>query len=114
MVKLSVLSLYRRILAGIPGKALPAITWLAFAIVAANTCVNVCVAAFQCRPIAAAFDSTVQGKCINAAAFYLGNASTGIFTDVVVYGLCIPIVKPLQMDPRRKLQTLLTLLVGAL
>ncbi|KAK7701059.1 hypothetical protein SLS57_011864 [Botryosphaeria dothidea] len=112
MVKLSVLSLYRRILAGIPSRTLPIINWTAFGIVSVNTTINVCVAAFQCRPIAAAFDNSVKGKCINQAAFYLGNASTGIFTDVMVYGLSIPIVKPLQMDPKKKLQTLLTLLMG--
>lgn len=114
MVKLSVLSLYRRILAGIPSRTLPIINWTAFGIVSVNTTINVCVAAFQCRPIAAAFDNSVKGKCINQAAFYLGNASTGIFTDVMVYGLSIPIVKPLQMDPKKKLQTLLTLLMGGL
>lgn len=112
MVKLSVLSLYRRILAGIPSRTLPVLNWVAFGIVSANTTINVCVAAFQCHPIAAAFDSSVKGRCINQAAFYLGNASTGIFTDVMVYGLSIPIVKPLQMEPKKKLQTLLTLLMG--
>ncbi|EKG09013.1 hypothetical protein MPH_14009 [Macrophomina phaseolina MS6] len=114
MVKLSVLSLYRRILAGVPSRRLPIINWIAFGIVGVNTCVNVFLAAFQCRPIAAAFDSSIKGMCINQAAFYLGNASSGIFTDIMVYGLSIPIVKPLQMDPRKKLQTLLTLLLGAL
>ncbi|KAH7012788.1 hypothetical protein B0J12DRAFT_636022, partial [Macrophomina phaseolina] len=114
MVKLSVLSLYRRILAGVPSRRLPIINWIAFIIVSVNTCVNVFLAAFQCRPVAAAFDSSIKGTCINQAAFYLGNASSGIFTDIMVYGLSIPIVKPLQMDPRKKLQTLLTLLLGAL
>ncbi|EKG09278.1 hypothetical protein MPH_13706, partial [Macrophomina phaseolina MS6] len=114
MVKLSVLSLYRRILAGVPSRRLPIINWIAFGIVGVNTCVNVFLAVLQCRPIAAAFDSSIKGTCINQAAFYLGNASSGIFTDIMVYGLSIPIVKPLQMDPRKKLQTLLTLLLGAL
>jgi len=79
-----------------------------------NTTANVVVAAFQCTPIKAAFDSAVKGKCINANAFYLGNAITGIITDTIVYSLSIPIVKPLQMDRKRKAVTFVTLLVGAL
>jgi hypothetical protein len=69
---------------------------------------------FQCQPITAAFDITIKGKCINTNAFYLGNAITGIITDSLVYGLSIPIIKPLNMEPKKKIFTLLTLLVGAL
>jgi hypothetical protein len=45
-------------------------------------------------------------------AFYLGNAITGVTTDAIVYLLSIPIVKPLQMDSKTKLQLLATMLIG--
>lgn len=113
-VKLSVLSLYRRILFGVPSMTLTIINWIAFAIVSLNTTINVFVAAFQCNPIRGAFESSVTAKCIDPNAFYLGNSITGIGTDLMVYLLAIPIIKPLNMERKKKIVTLLTLLVGAL
>jgi hypothetical protein len=84
-------------------------------LVATNTIINVFVAAFQCNPVHAAFDSTITDKkCINTSAFYMGNAITGIVTDLTVYLLSIPIIRPLQMDRRQKWIILFTLLVGLL
>jgi hypothetical protein len=82
--------------------------------VAINTTANVFIAIFQCNPIEGAWNLSLGAKCINASAFYVGNASTGIITDAAVYALAYPIIKPLQMEPRKKVVTLLTLLVGAL
>jgi hypothetical protein len=113
-VKLSVLALYRRILIGVPSRKLKIANWTLFTIVAVNTAANVFIAIFQCNPVEGAFNSKVKAKCINTSAFYVGNASTGIITDAAVYALAYPIIKPLQMEPRKKLVTLLTLLVGAL
>lgn len=131
-VKLSVLALYRRILIGVRSKVLIILVvrtwndltqriqetkssqWVVAGIVLANTIINVLVAAFQCSPVRLAFDTTLTGKCINQAAFYIGNAITGIITDLMVYALSIPIVKPLQMDTQRKWLTMATLLVGLL
>ncbi|KAL1964877.1 hypothetical protein VTN77DRAFT_6230 [Rasamsonia byssochlamydoides] len=112
MVKLSVLSLYRRILRGVQSTRLTRLNWAVFTLVSMNTTANVLVAAFQCHPIEAAFRSDVKGKCINASASYLGNAITGIITDTMVYLLAVPIIKPLQMDQKRKAVTLLTFLIG--
>jgi hypothetical protein len=53
-------------------------------------------------------------RCIQINAFYLGNAITGVATDAIVYLLSIPIIKPLQMDRKTKLQLLATMLVGGL
>lgn len=114
MVKLSVLSLYFRILRGVQSPILWKLNWVVCAIVTFNTTANVFVAVFSCHPIEAAFNLSIKGTCVNASAFYLGNAITGIITDTMVYGLSIPIVKPLQMGQKRKIVTFLTLLVGAL
>lgn len=115
MIKLSVLALYRRILQGAPSRTLSIMNYTLAGIVAANTIINVSIAAFQCNPIRGAFDSTITDKkCINQAAFYLGNAGTGIATDAMVYLMSIPIIRPLQMGKKQKWQILLTLLVGLL
>ncbi|CBX99796.1 hypothetical protein IAQ61_002971 [Plenodomus lingam] len=115
MVKLSVLCLYLRIIRGVQKQSVRIMVWTACAIVAANTIANVSVAIFQCSPIKAAWDVTIpvdKKKCVNINAFYLGNAITGVITDAMVYLLSIPIIKPLQMDNKTKLQLMGTMLVG--
>ncbi|ORY12072.1 hypothetical protein BCR34DRAFT_564185 [Clohesyomyces aquaticus] len=115
MIKLSVLSLYHRILRGVQSQVLRTVVWAVFGIVAVNTLANVLVSVFQCWPVKAAWDVTIlpaDKKCIDINAFYLGNAITGVITDTTVYLLSVPIVKPLQMDGKTKLQLLATMLIG--
>jgi hypothetical protein len=59
MIKLSVLSLYQRILRGTQSKSLPAVVWALFGIVACNTTINVLLVIFQCWPIKAAWDISI-------------------------------------------------------
>ncbi|KAI8943870.1 hypothetical protein NX059_001841 [Plenodomus lindquistii] len=115
MVKLSVLCLYMRIIRGAQLQSVHILVWSVFSVVACNTMVNVCIAVFQCWPIQAAWDVTIPAdgkRCLNVNGFYLGNAITGVTTDAVVYLLSIPIIKPLQMDNKTKVQLLGTMLVG--
>jgi hypothetical protein len=115
MIKLSVLSLYRRILRGVQSQTLRTMVWVLFGIVVCNTVANVLVVIFQCWPIKAAWDVTIPAsdkRCIDVNAFYLGNAITGVVTDAMVYFISIPIIKPLQMDTKTKLQLLATMLIG--
>ncbi|KAF2787269.1 hypothetical protein K505DRAFT_258073 [Melanomma pulvis-pyrius CBS 109.77] len=122
MIKLSVLSLYRRILRGIASHKMCTILRAMFVIVACNTMANVLVVVFQCWPIEATWDSrrirnssrADRYRCVNINAFYIGNSVTGMLTDAMVYLVSIPIVKPLQMDSRTKIQLLATTLVGGL
>jgi uncharacterized protein YacL len=64
MIKLSVLSLYQRILRGVQSTALRTIVWVVFGIIAANTFANILVAVFQCHPIKAAWDSSLTPEQI--------------------------------------------------
>ena len=115
LIKLSVLCLYLRILRGVQSTVLPILVWSMVALVAINTTANVASCIFACAPIRGSWDVTLTtAKCINVNAFYVANAITGVLTDFCVYILSIPIVKPLQMDTRTKLQLLATMLVGGL
>jgi hypothetical protein len=58
-IKLSVLSLYHRILRGVQSQLLRNIVWSIFILVAANTIANVLVSVFQCWPIQAAWDVSI-------------------------------------------------------
>ncbi|KAF2683323.1 hypothetical protein K458DRAFT_452824 [Lentithecium fluviatile CBS 122367] len=115
LIKLSVLSLYHRILRGVQSQILRNVVWGMFILVAANTTANVLVAIFQCWPIEAAWDISIpknDKRCVNINAFYLGNAITGVTTDALVYFLSIPIILPLNLSTKTKLQLLATMLVG--
>jgi len=57
MIKLSVLSLYQRILRGVQSQTLPTIVWVLFGVVACNTTINVFLVIFQCWPIKAAWNA---------------------------------------------------------
>jgi len=59
MIKLSVLSLYQRILRGAQSKTLPTVVWGFFGIIACNTTINVLLVIFQCWPIKAAWDISI-------------------------------------------------------
>ncbi|PVH90738.1 hypothetical protein DM02DRAFT_710011 [Periconia macrospinosa] len=89
-IKLSVLSLYLRILRGVPSPALRTAVWAIFVLVAMNMLANVLVCIFQCKPIRG------LGSCLKRR------------DQMCQY----PIVKPLQMDITKKLQLLATMLVG--
>jgi hypothetical protein len=55
-IKLSVLSLYHRILRGVQSQLIRNVVWSVFLLVAANTIANVLVSVFQCWPIEAAWN----------------------------------------------------------
>jgi hypothetical protein len=59
MIKLSVLSLYQRILRGVQSKTLPTVVWIFFGMVACNTTINVLLVIFQCWPVKAAWDVSI-------------------------------------------------------
>jgi hypothetical protein len=59
MIKLSVLSLYMRILRGVQNQKMLTVVWVVFAIVSFNTLANVLVAIFGCWPVKAAWDLTI-------------------------------------------------------
>ncbi|KAH8798380.1 hypothetical protein F5884DRAFT_870363 [Xylogone sp. PMI_703] len=112
LTELSVLALYQRIIDLAAPKMLITLNWCIIGLVTTNTCINVFIAAFQCSPIRAAFDSSIPGKCINRDAFYIGNAITNILVYCVVYLLSIFIIKPLRLIRERKRLLLFTMLTG--
>ena len=59
MIKLSVLSLYQRILRGVQSKTLPNVVWIMFVVISCNTTINVLLVVFQCWPVKAAWDISI-------------------------------------------------------
>lgn len=72
------------------------------------------VCALQCLPVAYFWDYTVDGRCINQAAFYISGAAITVFTDLLVLGIPIWIVKDLQMRFRVKVMLLMIFMLGTM
>ena len=70
---------------------------------------------FSCRPIAFAWDKTIQGgKCINQNNFSYGTSAANFLTDIAVLILPIPWLVKLQMQPGKKVAVAGIFLLGSL
>ncbi|PWY72954.1 integral membrane protein Pth11-like protein [Aspergillus heteromorphus CBS 117.55] len=72
-------------------------------VVGAQATSFVLTAAFQCQPIAKAWDTSIPGKCVTINVFYLCNAALNILTDLVTYSLPIRVILRLHMPLKQKL-----------
>jgi hypothetical protein len=65
---------------------------------------------FLCRPLAFAWDKTLDGKCTDIRVFWLAISGVALFFDLTVVVLPIPVVWGLKCSVRKKIQ--LTALFG--
>ena len=102
MVKISILSLYRRIFDTATFRlktlvvGLVCVAWLLIAIFADI---------FQCRPFHMAFDLKMlfSNQCINIQAYYLGICASNVLLDILVLYLPIQEVWRLQLPRHKKI-----------
>lgn len=75
------------------------------------TCLNI----FQCRPVRAAFDDTVQSgaMCIDIVILYLASAPVNIITDLAILFLPMPILTGLRLPRNEKIILIVTFSFGA-
>jgi hypothetical protein len=82
-------------------------------VVTASASANVLCCIFQCSPIPAAWDVSIDGKkCIDVNAFYLANAGTNIMTDLLTYTLPMRMVKNLQLPKKQKISLVMVFGLG--
>jgi hypothetical protein len=110
-VKTSVCWFYTRL----GDKYLTRMSFIMFGVIACQATANVLTAAFQCRPIPAAWDTSIKpSKCVNINIFYLANAALNILTDLLTYTLPIRVIFKLQMPRKQKVALALILSLGLL
>jgi hypothetical protein len=92
------------------------IAFIVMAICAASATANVMVCIFQCWPLDGAWNAELQATatCVNINAFYLANAGTNIFTDLLAYLLPMKLVKNLQIPRKQKIAVGVMLCLGLL
>lgn len=67
---------------------------------------------FQCKPIASAWDFTVQGACIDLKAMYYGFTVSNMVLDVVINVMPVRMIWRLHLPLRQRLLLLFIMLLG--
>lgn len=66
----------------------------------------------ECNPLAAVFDKTIKGKCLDFHAIILAGAILSTVEDVVIICLPIPSILKLRLKVRKKVEVILIISVG--
>lgn len=74
--------------------------------------VVVCVSLFQCRPIAAAWNRTIKGKCMDLKALYYGITISNMILDIVVNLMPVKMIWKLQLPLKQRILLLCIMLMG--
>lgn len=70
--------------------------------------------AFQCVPVAAAWDKTIPARCTNTSAFWLAYCIINIVTDLAILALPVREVMQLHQPLRERIALLTVFSLGAL
>ena len=111
VTKVAILNLYLRI--GVQ-KAFRRLVWACIAVVTATAIASVTASIFQCTPIRKAWDSDINGSCIDVNALFFANAGLDIFQDAFIYILSMRMLYPLQVPRRQKIALMLVFAVGGI
>ena len=109
VTKVAILNLYLRI--GVQ-RAFRRLVWACIAVVTATAIASVTASIFQCTPIRKAWDSDLNGSCIDVNALFFANAGLDIFQDAFIYVLPMRMLYQLQVPRRQKIALMLVFAVG--
>ncbi|MCJ1246815.1 hypothetical protein MMC30_004024 [Trapelia coarctata] len=109
--KLSVLFLYRRIFTT---RTFHLIALAVIAIVIAWCIGGLLPTIFQCRPLPAAWDSNVQGQCVDVPKLFLAGTVANLLTDVLILCLPLRVIWKLKLSLRDRITVSGIFLVGGI
>ncbi|KAF3061499.1 hypothetical protein GL218_03013 [Daldinia childiae] len=69
---------------------------------------------FMCTPIAKAWDTTLDGHCLNTGRFWMGSGITSLIIDIIILVMPMPMLWKLHMKTIRKIQILGVFICGYL
>lgn len=111
LYKISVVLFYKRIFVV---KAFQTACWIVLGIVVSWGIAVIFATIFQCIPVAGAWDTSLNARCINTDAFWVGYAVSNVLTDVMVLSLPIPSILQLHLNIRERVLLLGVFLLGGL
>ncbi|KAI3340072.1 hypothetical protein F4824DRAFT_453999 [Ustulina deusta] len=108
-IKLSILSLYRRIF---PTRFVNIGSAILLGVTAAWWLAVILVTIFQCHPISKAINPAVEGYCISQTEFFLGNAIPNIVTDLLILSLPLHDIMKLHLPRSQRISIAGIFLLG--
>jgi hypothetical protein len=109
--KVSVITFYLRIF---PTRSFRIACFVAMGIIVCWSLGAIFATIFQCIPIAASWDKTIQGTCVDSDATWISYAVINVLTDVMVLALPIPLIMRLHLSLRDRLLLCGIFLLGSL
>lgn len=100
-VKFSILLLYHRIFPSVKFKML---LWAVAAFTTCYTIASILVLIFQCVPVRADWDPTLQRRCVNLGAGVISSGVLNSVTDFAILGLPMPYIWRLHSSFAQKVQ----------
>ena len=111
LIKCSIILQYLRIFVG---QLVRRVCWTLLAIITTYGLFTVFGAIFMCLPVKYFWDKTIEGRCLNAMAFWFSNAAINITSDLAILVTPMPVLKSLHLPKRQKIGLILVFAVGAL
>ena len=112
VVKISIAHFYTQLF---PSSTFRRIAYTVSCLVVVNWIVSLLILFLLCRPLAYNWDKSIPGgKCGNVHAFWLSQSIVGLFFDVIVIALPMPMLWGLSMKRSRKLALMFVFGLGAL
>ncbi|KAF6810681.1 integral membrane protein [Colletotrichum plurivorum] len=99
LVKISILLQYRRIFAN---KVMQRLTTYGLAFLLAWLITLSVLLPLMCYPVAAFWDSSVSGRCLDYLAIWYAMAGINLVADFVIFSMPIPVINSLQLPRRQK------------
>ncbi|PHH83474.1 hypothetical protein CDD82_433 [Ophiocordyceps australis] len=109
--KLSILAFYLRIS---PDHKFRIAVFSLFGVVVAYTVTYIFVMVFRCSPVAAGWDLSIKGKCIDNLIPMMVLSIANILIDLVILCLPLKVVVPLQIPTRQKISLVFLFATGGL
>lgn len=111
VIKISILLLYCRIF---PDRRFHRWVYAMGAFVVAYSIAAFFAFLFQCVPLAAGWDLSVQGTCINIGAAFTAFGAINVITDAAILAMPLPQLWRLNTTTARKVQLVAVFLTGGL
>lgn len=67
-----------------------------------------------CTPVAAFWDRSVEGTCLNQLTIWYVMASVNLVTDFIIFSMPLPVIKSLQLPRKQKLMLTVVFCLGFL
>ncbi|KAH7121920.1 hypothetical protein B0J13DRAFT_680477 [Dactylonectria estremocensis] len=106
----SLLAFYARIF---PNRNFQIAVWVGVAFLVGHGILFLGLVVFECRPVAAIWDRSLERQCLDLTKIALAGASLAIFEDIAFLVMPIPELLKLQLSTKKRIALLLVFSVGS-